>query len=219
MTERLPPTSEAGRSRQPVEQAAPGHFSWWSWRPGMAPISAVLSGLPLLLLACALITTGIYTLAAGIAAGPSAPAHLSGEASTHAGSFYSLPGSIILFLLGALILPYALFLTFGGWHDLRGQQQAISGRILALRTTAKNVIRQGRPARPGVTAGIARAWYGMALQPLEPLESTGPAGRRRVMIFRLSEERYRDLREGEFVQVVYTPHLHHVRSLRRVERV
>ena len=217
MTERLPRASEAGRSRQPAEQAAPDHFSWWSWRTGIAPIGAVITGLPLLLLACALITTGLYTLAAGIASGASAPAHLSGEANAHAGSFYSLPGSVILFLLGALILPYALFLTFGGWHDLRGQQRAISGRIIALRTTAKNVIRQGRPARPGVTAGIARAWYGMALQLLEPLEPPGPAGRRRVIIFRLSEERYRDLREGEFVQVVYTPHLHYVRSLRRVE--
>jgi hypothetical protein len=38
------------------------------------------------------------------------------------------------------------------------------------------------------------------------------------MIFRLNEELYRDLREGELVRVVYTTHLYHVQSLKLVDR-
>ena len=120
----------------------------------------------------------------------------------------NLPGSILLLLIASLLLPYPLFLTFGGWHDLRGGKRTMTGKVAARRTTATNVIRQGRSAHPGVTHRIGRAWYGMALQPLET------DYRQQVMVFRLTEEQYRDLREGELMRVDYTPHLHHVQSLK-----
>ncbi len=87
----------------------------------------------------------------------------------------------------------------------------MTGKV-ALHTTATNVIRQGRPARPGVTRRIGRAWYGLALQ---PLESPEPHTQQHIVVFRLNEELYRDLREGMLVRLVYTPHLHHVQSLRQ----
>ncbi|HEV2472196.1 MAG TPA: hypothetical protein VGS41_05990 [Chthonomonadales bacterium] len=188
MAERIPPAS-----------APTNTISWWSWRTGMSPIRAVLTGLLLLLLAVFLILVGGETLVSGFI--DSSSLHHTSNA----------PGSLILFVGGLLLLPYTLYLTFGGWHDLRGQRRMVVGKVIALRTTARNVLRQGRPVRPGLASGIARAWYGMALQPSEPREP--------VMIFRLSEEHFRDLREGEFVQVSYTFHLHHVLSLRPTDAI
>ncbi len=164
--------------------APPGSFSWWTWRPGIAPIHALLTGLPLLLLASLLLAVGLYTLISGII------------------------GSIVLLLIGSLLLPYPLFLTFGGWHDLRGGKRTMTGKVVARRTTATNVIRQGRSAHPGMTHRIGRPWYGMALQPLET-DDLLP-----VMVFRLTEEQYGDLREGDLVRLEYTPHLHHVQSFK-----
>lgn len=186
-----------------------GTFSWWNWRPGMSPIRALLAGLPLLLLSCAFLATGLSILISGITL----------PASTH----HSGTAGILAILLGLLLLPFALYLTFGGWHDLRQQKQTITGKVIALRTTATNILRQGRVARPGMTARLGQAWYGMALQPLEPLELPGlpeqpeQAIRQPVVVFRLTEDQYRDMREGMCVQVTYTRHLHHTASLRQVE--
>jgi hypothetical protein len=189
-------------------------FSWWSWRPGIAPASAVLIGLLLLLLTTLFLTVGLSALISSIFGGVTAQ-HLNGPATGHAGgSPGTVPGSLLLLLVGLLMLPYPLFLTFGGWHDLRGQRQAVTGRVVTLRTTARDIIRQGRAARPGMTSRLARAWYGMALQPGEPLD---PRTHQQIMIFRLNEEQYRDLREGEHVRVVYTPRLRHVQSLKHVD--
>ena len=165
-----------------------------------------------MLLASLLLIVGLYTLILGILGGASPHTQLRG----------ALPGSSLLLLIGAVMLPYPLFLIYGGWHDLRGEQRSMTGRVVALRTTAPDILRQGRPAHPGVTPHMARAWYGVALLPPEPPEPSRPleAAERShgpVVVFRLGEELYRDLREGELVRVVYTAHLHHVQSLRKVD--
>lgn len=284
MAETFPPSPGNRHISQSIEpSAAPARsFSWWTWRPGLAPIQALFIGLPLLLLASLLFATGLYVLIFGIIDGVSPPIQMSGVAigytsssldnlprltirldqpretkeittavspstsraihvgdgvtldySQHLHSLYelgdggrrydlpggsasgNLPGSILLLLIASLLLPYPLFLTFGGWHDLRGGKYSLTGKVVALRSTATNVIRQGGSPRPGVTARIGRAWYGMAMRPLELLE---PPFHQQILIFRLNEDLYRDLREGEIVRVVYTPHLHHVQSLKLVDR-
>lgn len=194
MAEMFPHTPEPSLAAQ----APPGSFSWWSWRPGMSPVRALLVGMPLMLLGFACIATGLYALISGfIAPITSSPVHPTSAADIFAA------------ILGLLLLPYPLFLTFSGWYDLRARKCTVTGKIIALRTTATDVLRSGRSARPGVARNIGRAWYGMALILLDAND------RRTVMIFRLSEEQYRNLREGEYVRVVYTPHLHHVQALRQ----
>ena len=164
-------------------------FSWWSWRPGIAPIRALLVGLPLLLLACVFLATGIYELFSILIADVSPPTHQSGAAA------------ILAILIGLVLLPYPFFLTFGGWHDLRGQKQTITGNIIALRSTATDILRQGRPARPGISSRGGRAWYGMALQPFEMHEPYEQKQATEVVVFRLTDDLYRNLREGITVQV------------------
>jgi len=202
---------ERTHSREFKSSPAPaGSFSWWTWRPGIAPIQALLIGLPLILLASLLLAVGLYTLILGIIDGATPPTQLSGVAISYSSSSASgnLPGSILLLLIGSLLLPYPLFLTFGGWHDLRAGKKTMTGKVVARRTTATNVIRQGRSAHPGMTHRMGRPWYGMALQPLETDD------RQQVMVFRLTEEQYGELREGKLVRLEYTPHLHHVQSLK-----
>ena len=202
MAETLPPPSDAMHTRHPSRPLdASTSFSWWSWRPGISPIRALLIGLPLLMLALAFDAAGLYMLVSSVIDAVSTPTRHSGSAG------------IFAILISLLMLPYALFLTFGGWHDLRGQKQTVTGNIIARRTTATNILQQGRPARPGISTRLARAWYGVALLPIKPPEQ---ATQQQVVIFRLSEDHYRDLREGVFVQVVYTPHLRHVTSLKQV---
>jgi hypothetical protein len=199
VAETIPPAFEETHDQR--RKQASGTISWWSWRSGMSPMRAVLTGLLLLVFAVTFMLVGFDTLTSGAIDSASSPIHHTGN----------LPASLILLVSGLLLLPYTLYLTFGGWHDLRGQRRIVAGKVIALRSTTRNVIRRGRSPRPGLASGLARPWYGMALQPVGSPEP--------IMIFRLSEERYRDLREGEFVQVSYTFHLHHVISLRPINAI
>lgn len=193
-----------GTTPRPVDVSpdAVGSFAWWSWRPGMSPFAALLIGLPLMLLASACTLTGLYTLVTGIV--DSLAPRLQQAGATN------LPGALFLFLFGCLLLPYPLFLTFGGWHDLRRPLETMTGNVVGLHTTQR-----GRMARPGLTPRGARAWHGIALQPLNAL---APYPGRHVPIFHLAEEHYRLLKVGDIVRVTYTRHLLYVKSCQVVDR-
>jgi len=118
-------------------------------------------------------------------------------------------GSLLLFLLGCLLLPYPLFLTLGGWHDLQNEGQQFTGRIVGLRSPPT---RLRRASLPGLTPRIGRSWYGMALQ------HTGADVTQETSMFRVSEDQFHTLREGQSVCVTCTPHLHYMLSVRQVEQ-
>ena len=138
------------------------------------------------------------------------------------GQRYDLPGgsplsnlftSIALIPLGLVFFPYPLLLTLWGWHDLRQPGVAMKGKIVGLRSTHQT--RQTGPprrsTRPGLAPRIGRAWYGVALEPLDT------ASQQEVMTFSVSEEQHKRLHEGHMVQMVYTPHLHYVLSIKPTE--
>src|SRR6266496_641068 len=50
-----------------------GPISWWSWRPGIKPLNALLLGCPLTIFALLMILLGLITLVAGIEDSSSAP--------------------------------------------------------------------------------------------------------------------------------------------------
>ena len=137
------------------------------------------------------------------------------------GQRYDLPGgsplsnlftSIVLIPLGLLFLTYPLLLTVWGWHDLRQPGVILRGKIVGLRDSQRT--RQAQPRRtthPGLTPRIGRAWYGVALA---PLDSTS---QEEITTFAIGEAHYKGLRAGLVVQVTYSPHLHHVFSIQPAE--
>jgi hypothetical protein len=138
------------------------------------------------------------------------------------GQRYTLPGgspmsnlvtAIALIPLGLLFILYPLLLTLWGWHDLRQPQVTIHGRVVGLRASQQTrAPLQRRAARPGLTPRIGRAWYGMALESLD-------TDTRHIMTFAISEEQQRELRQGQIVQVMHSPHLHHVLSIKLIENI
>lgn len=137
------------------------------------------------------------------------------------GQRYALPGgsplsnlftSIALIPLGLLFLPYPLFLTVWGWRDLHQPEVILRGKIVGLRDSQRT--RMGQPRRathPGLTPRVGRAWYGVALAPLNT------DAQQEVTAFAISEAHYRGLHEGQIVQITYSPHLHHVSSIQPAE--
>ncbi len=134
------------------------------------------------------------------------------------GQRYNLPGgsplsnlfaSIALILLGLLFFPYPLLLTLWGWHDLRQPKMMIRGRVIGLRVSQRTrPIRQRRAAHPGLTPRIGRAWYGIALEMLDSQQDT--------VTFAIREEQHKGLREGQVVEVMYSPHLHYVHTIQPI---
>lgn len=137
------------------------------------------------------------------------------------GQRYALPGgsplsnlftSIALIPLGLLFLPYPLFLTVWGWRDLHQPEVILRGKIVGLRDSQRT--RMGQPRRathPGLTPRVGRAWYGVALAPLNT------DAQQEVTAFAISEAHYKGLRAGQIVQITYSPHLHHVSSIQPAE--
>jgi len=164
-------------------------ISWWRWRPGIRPRSALLIGIPLIFLAFFFLLIGLYTL------------------------FFSSPGdpfgSLVLLLFGLALFPYPLLMTIWGWHDLWRPPDTMLARVLSLRASLQNRI--ARRESPALTPRIARAWYCAALAPV------AASSKQAVMTFGLSEEQYKRLREGQLVQITYLPQLHYVLSIKTIE--
>jgi len=254
-------------------------ISWWSWRPGIRPRSALLAGISLILLAFLFLFVGCYALLAGIIDSNSPPVRVAGvvtgyttsildsqphltirlqqngvsttispaitpamrqvihtgdrvtlDYSPHLhylyalearGQRYDLPGgsplgslfsSLAVILLGLALLPYPLILTWWGWHDLQQPGVLMPGKVVGLRTTQQTrTALQRRVIHPGLTPRIGRAWYGVALEPLD-VRTT-----QEVITFSLKEEQFKRLHKGQSVQIMYSPHLHHVLSIKQIE--
>jgi hypothetical protein len=161
-----------------------GPISWWSWRPGIRPLSALAIGGTISLLALAIVSLGLITLAAGELAGA------------------------LLVLVGLALLAYPALLARWGWRDLlveryqRDEIRVFSARVVALRATSSS-----RKNRSGVMPRGTTSWHGVALLPLNA-DSTP-----RALTFSVSEELYRSLREGMQVRIKHSPHLQFVYAL------
>jgi len=119
----------------------------------------------------------------------------------------NLLDTILLFLFGCLLLPYPLFLTLGGWHDLQSQPRQVTGCIVGLRAPPT---RLRRSSLPGLTPRISRSWYGVAL------ETHSSSSHERAMIFRITEDQYGSLRRHDMVEVKYSPRLQFVQSIHHI---
>ncbi len=116
-------------------------------------------------------------------------------------------GSIALVLLGFLIFLYSALLASWGWRDLQVQGGNImTGRIVELRSSKQN-----RTPQPGITSPISRPTYSLLLDPVDASISQD------VVTFSIKEEMYRALRTKTLVQVTYSPHLHYVYAVKRVD--
>lgn len=121
----------------------------------------------------------------------------------------NLLGTILIFLLGCLLLPYPLFLALGGWHDMQSQPRRITGRIVGLRAPPT---RQRRSSLPGLTPRVGRSWYGVAL------EAHSASFNEHTLIFRIAEDQYCSLRCNDIVEIMYSPHLQFVQSIKHSNR-
>jgi hypothetical protein len=256
--------------QQTGQQVNADSFSWWSWRPGIKPVHALLIGIPLMCVGFFFILAGVYSTTSIISDSNSPPFRIPGlvtgytssilDNQTHLsihlqrngrsgsitpaitpveqrvihsgdavtldysprlgylyaledhGHRYDLPGgsplsglfaAIALIPVGLLFFPYPLLLTRWGWCDLRQPTITVRGRVIGLRASQRARPLQGRrPVHPGLTPRIGRAWYGMAI--------ASPAPRQDIVTFAIREEQHKGLREGQAVEVVYSPHLRHV---------
>ncbi len=116
-------------------------------------------------------------------------------------------GSVALVLLGMLIFPYPAFLAFWGWRDLQARVACtLTGRIVDLRSS-----KQTRNPQPGITSRVFRTAHSVVLKPVDPSTLQD------VVTFVIKEELYRSLRKGAVVQISYSPNLHYVYVLKRVD--
>ncbi|HYA98661.1 MAG TPA: hypothetical protein VED37_00435 [Ktedonobacteraceae bacterium] len=115
-------------------------------------------------------------------------------------------GSIALVLLGLIIFPYPAFLASWAWRDLQAQDGIkMTARILALHSSKQN-----RTPQPGITSPISRPTYSMVLEPVDASFSQD------VVAFPIKEEMYHELRPKTLVEITYSPHLHHIYSVKQV---
>jgi len=118
-------------------------------------------------------------------------------------------GSIALVILGLIIFPYPALLAIWGWRDLQIQNGDImTARIVELRSS-----KQTRTSQPGITSPISRPTYTMALEPV------GVFFLQEIITFSIKEDMYRALRTKTFVQITFSPNLHHVYAVKQVDEV
>ncbi len=123
------------------------------------------------------------------------------------------PGNALLpFLFGLILLIYPAVLARWGWRDLfiervaPEQLSSLLGKI-----TDKRQVKTTQSSRPGrISTGKGGLWHGIALQPLIPDKANKQQS---IITFRIDEERFLSLQEGDYVQIRYSPHLHYVYSV------
>jgi hypothetical protein len=135
----------------------------------------------------------------------------------YAGHHYLLPGttaagnplsSIALLIVGLLLLPYPALLTHWGWQDLlierykRDKRATMTAQVVDKRATTTT-----RTARPGLTGRGTRAWYGLALLPLDTNRT------QHIYTFSVNEETWARIKNDIRVKIVYAPHVHYVYSI------
>lgn len=124
-------------------------------------------------------------------------------------------GSLALLLIGLVLLPYPALLTHWSWRDLMatargaGQHTHIT-HVIERRSNAPDPLAKRLP-QPGLMHTGMRPWYGIAVQLIET-ERPG-----NVLTFRVSKERYAMLHDGERVRIAYSPNLHYLYTVERVE--
>lgn len=122
----------------------------------------------------------------------------------------NLLATLALLLFGLVLLPYPFLLSFWGWRDLRTPQGCkLTAYVVALRTAKQTTTRT-----PGLVRRTTHIWYGVALQ---PANETTTAAKPTVLTFGLKQEVYERLQRGDKVQVIYSPHLHHLYTLKYLE--
>jgi hypothetical protein len=116
-------------------------------------------------------------------------------------------GSIALLILGLIIFPYPAFLALWGLRDLQSE----GGNIMTARIVDLRSSKQARTPQPGITARVFRTTYTVALEPLNDSFSQD------VVTFSIREEMYLTLRERAVVQITYSPNLHYVYAVKKVD--
>ena len=130
------------------------------------------------------------------------------------GRRYSLPdtgsaGTIwqsgALLFFGLVLFSYPSLLFFWGWRDLRiGQPCRRTARVVARR-----LARQTTARGPGLVPRATQNWHGVALQ-LENARGLTP----HLLIFSVYPELHEGLQRGQRVEITYSPHLHHLYTLK-----
>ncbi len=143
----------------------------------------------------------------------------------YGGKRYTLPdanltsdifGAIVLLCFGLLLFPYPALLAHWGWRDLyayyrqQDEIRKLRASVVKLRETGR---RHLRTAQAGLTPHSTRAWYGVALCPVENGEDA--AGAKKMLTFSISYETYSRLHEGDVVEITYSPRVHYVYALER----
>jgi hypothetical protein len=133
-----------------------------------------------------------------------------------AGHFYLLPGtssagnpfgSIALMILGLIIFPYPAFLASWAWRDLQAQGgNKMTASIVELRSSKLD-----RTPQPGITSPISRPTYSMVVEPIDASFSQD------IVTFRIKEDLYHDLRPKSLTEIIYSPHLHYVYTVKQVD--
>ena len=130
------------------------------------------------------------------------------------GHRYPLPGTnstsnllptLALLLFGLLLLPYPSLLLFWGWRDLHvGKTYRSTARVVALRTSRQTTTRS-----PGLVPRTTNIWHGVALQ-IEQTSTSTPE----ILTFGIRQELHEELQRGNRVEVIYSPHLHYLYTLK-----
>lgn len=113
--------------------------------------------------------------------------------------------TLALLLSGLLLLSYPSLLSFWGWRDLRtGKTHQRSASVVALRAARQTATRS-----PGLVPRTTHIWHGVALQ-IESDKSAPPE----ILIFGIGQELHAELQRGTRVEITYSPHLHHLYTLK-----
>jgi hypothetical protein len=121
------------------------------------------------------------------------------------GSAGTIWQSSALLVSGLLLLSYPSLLFFWGWRDLRMAQPC---RRTA-RVVARRIARQTTARGPGLVPRATQNWHGVALQ-LENAHGLTPE----LLIFSVRPEQHEGLQRGQQVEITYSPHLHHLYTLK-----
>jgi hypothetical protein len=163
-------------------------FSWWSWRPGIQPLHALLLGGVAMLPGLAIASLGFFTLAS---------------------NGHNVIVALMLVAVGMVMLCYPLLLARWGLRDLLITRYAPQ-RLCQLTTyviATREVEGTARRDRPGMMPRGTHAWHGIAVLLPEDVNS------RRVLTFSVNASLFSAVHEGAQVSIVYSPHVHYVYTL------